>query len=90
MRICSPALPPIPRPSPPSSAHPLHPTQIALNEEGHELGVADDMVFGRTNSKQGSGTVGVLTGGRIDRTEYYRHACVLALIPFLECNRALF
>ena len=30
------------------------------------------------------GTVGRLTNGVIDRTEYYRHALAMALIPFLN------
>lgn len=49
---------------------------------GKELGDADDMVFGSTNSKQKGGTVGHLTNGIIDRTKYYQHAVVLAMIPF--------
>ena len=51
-------------------------------DQGLELGHADDEVFKRVNSKQGSGTVGVLTDGAIDRTEYYVHAMKLALIPW--------
>lgn len=53
-----------------------------LVNQGKELGEADDMIFGRTNSKQGNGTVGILTGDVIDRTQYYTEAVVLALIPF--------
>ncbi|HEY7413997.1 MAG TPA: inosine/xanthosine triphosphatase [Ktedonobacteraceae bacterium] len=49
---------------------------------GVELGIADDRVFGLTNSKQNGGSVGYLTHGVIDRTELYKHATVLALIPF--------
>jgi non-canonical (house-cleaning) NTP pyrophosphatase len=49
-----------------------------------ELGHADDVVFRRVNSKHGSGTVGVLTKGEIDRTEYYVHALKLALIPWIR------
>ena len=48
-----------------------------------ELGDADDEVFQRVNSKQGEGTVGVLTRSMIDRASYYDHAIKLALIPFL-------
>jgi inosine/xanthosine triphosphatase len=50
--------------------------------EGLEFGEASDIVFSKENSKQSSGTVGILTNGIIDRTEYYKHALVLALIPF--------
>ncbi|MBL8157006.1 MAG: inosine/xanthosine triphosphatase [Anaerolineae bacterium] len=54
----------------------------ALVRQGVELGEADDRVFGRVNSKQGNGAVGLLTGDVIDRAGYYEHAVVLALIPF--------
>ena len=57
-----------------------------LIEEGYELGDADDKVFRRTNSKHNDGTVGKLTGGIIDRIEYYKHAIILALIPFMEVD----
>lgn len=53
-----------------------------LVEQGKELGEADDIVFGRTNSKQASGAVGLLTGDLIDRAAFYEQAVVLALIPF--------
>ena len=51
--------------------------------EKMELGDADDAVFDRVNSKQGEGTVGVLTRSMIDRADYYDHAIKLAVIPFL-------
>jgi inosine/xanthosine triphosphatase len=51
-------------------------------DDGMELGHADDIVFGATNSKQGLGAVGFLTKGAIDRMAYYEHAVVLAFIPF--------
>ena len=54
----------------------------ALVRQGVELGHADDQVFGRSNSKQQNGSVGLLTGDVIDRAGYYEHAVVLALIPF--------
>lgn len=55
---------------------------VTLIRQGVELGDADDRVFGRENSKQGNGAVGILTGDIIHRTGYYVHAVVLALIPF--------
>ena len=59
------------------------PTRIAeLVQHGKELGEADDIVFGKKNSKQKNGTVGNLTGDIIDRTKYYINAVVFALIPF--------
>ena len=61
------------------------PDRVAeLVRSGIELGEADDIVLGRTNSKQEDGAVGLLTDGLIDRTRYYEHAVVLALIPFLK------
>ena len=65
------------------------PPQVAeLVHQGKELGEADDIVFGRTNSKQENGAVGLLTGDVIDRAAFYIQAVILALIPFK--NRALY
>ncbi|MEQ8688562.1 MAG: inosine/xanthosine triphosphatase [Imperialibacter sp.] len=67
----------------------LLPDKVAqLVRQGIELGVADDQVFGRSNSKQKDGAVGLLTHGQIDRTQYYTHAMTLALAPFI--NKELF
>ncbi len=55
---------------------------VELVRQGKELGEADDIVFGRTNSKQSNGSVGILTGDLITRTSYYVEAALLALIPF--------
>jgi inosine/xanthosine triphosphatase len=60
----------------------LPPEVADLVRQGVELGEADDMVFGKANSKQDNGAVGLLTGDIIDRTALYTHAVVLALIPF--------
>lgn len=63
----------------------LLPEEVAeLVRGGMELGHADDTVFGRSNSKQEDGSVGLMTGGVIDRAAYYEHAVVLALIPFRQ------
>lgn len=56
----------------------------ALVESGLELGHADDQVFGRENSKQKSGAVGLLTGDVITRKTLYEQAIILALIPFKQ------
>jgi inosine/xanthosine triphosphatase len=65
------------------------PSKVAeLVSTGMELGKADDLIFEQDNSKQQGGSVGLLTRGAVDRTEYYRQAIILALIPFL--NEALF
>jgi inosine/xanthosine triphosphatase len=58
------------------------PKRVAqLVAQGMELGEADDIVFGRHNSKQAEGAVGLLTAGIIDRTLLYRDAVVFALVP---------
>ncbi len=53
-----------------------------LVRDGMEMGDADDVVFGRTNSKQANGAIGLLTDDVIDRTGYYEPAVIMALIPF--------
>jgi inosine/xanthosine triphosphatase len=59
------------------------PEEIAkLVRGGMELGHADDVVFGKVNSKQVNGSVGLLTGDVIGREQYYEQAVILALIPF--------
>ncbi len=59
------------------------PSQVAaLIRQGKELGEADDIVFGKTNSKQENGAIGILTDNIIDRTSYYAEAVIYALIPF--------
>lgn len=51
----------------------------AYVKEGMELGHANDMFFGTVNLGQGSGGIGYLTGGAIDREAYYLQAAVIAL-----------
>ena len=55
-----------------------------LVRSGMELGHADDQVFNQSHSKQKNGAVGLLTNNVIDRTEYYKQAVILALVPFLK------
>jgi inosine/xanthosine triphosphatase len=55
-----------------------------LVRDGMELGAADDLVFGHTDSKRKMGAVGLLTQGALDREALYGHAVALALIPFLR------
>jgi len=63
------------------------PEEVAkLVRGGMELGHADDEVFGRVNSKQKNGSVGLLTGDVIGREAYYLQAVILALIPFKNRN----
>ncbi len=59
------------------------PDRIAeLVRGGKELGEADDIVFGHTNSKQKNGAIGLLTHDVIDRAGLYEAGVVVALIPF--------
>jgi inosine/xanthosine triphosphatase len=52
--------------------------------QGIELGTADDIVFGRTNSKQGNGAIGILTEDVITRANYYAEAVICALVSFKQ------
>ena len=59
------------------------PHQVAeLVRGGLELGLADDIVFQRDNSKQANGAIGILTDDVIDREAYYIHAVIMALVRF--------
>jgi len=62
----------------------LPPGVTALVKSGMELGEADDVFFKQKNSRQKGGSVGLLTGGLVDRATYYQQAITLALIPFLN------
>jgi len=53
-----------------------------LVRQGMELGKADDLYFGRQNSKQADGAIGLLTGNVLNRAQYYEHAVIMAFIPF--------
>jgi inosine/xanthosine triphosphatase len=53
-----------------------------LVRQGKELGEADDLVFNRINSKQETGSVGLLTGDVLTRLALYEQAVIMALIPF--------
>ncbi|MCB0494843.1 MAG: inosine/xanthosine triphosphatase [Cyclobacteriaceae bacterium] len=55
-----------------------------LVHQGIELGEADDIVFGQSDSKKKQGSVGLLTHGVLDRATYYEQAIILALIPFMN------
>lgn len=61
------------------------PEEVArLVRGGMELGHADDAVFGRSNSKQQNGSIGLLTGDVLTRADFYEQAVTLALIPFKQ------
>ncbi len=55
-----------------------------IREDGLELGEADDRFFGRHNSKQNEGAIGILSDGKITRAELYKPAVIFALLPFLH------
>jgi inosine/xanthosine triphosphatase len=54
--------------------------------KGYELGTVMDKLTGDHNTKQKSGTVGILTKGIIDRKNLYVSGLVAALIPFVNKN----
>jgi inosine/xanthosine triphosphatase len=64
----------------------LPPAVQKLIQEGYELGTANDMIFGQSNSKQKGGAVGLLTNNTVTRTQLYRQAVQLALIPYQNKN----
>ena len=68
----------------------LPPRVAELVRQGYELGDADDLVFGKFNSKQKNGAIGILTGNVVDRKKLYEQAVILALAPFknMELYRA--
>ena len=69
-----------------SGSFALPPKVKQLVESGVELGHANDLVFGESNSKQQGGAVGSLTGGVISRQLLYEHAMALALVAFRQPN----
>ncbi len=64
----------------------LPPKVTELIAQGKELGEADDIVFGMSNTKQSVGASGLLTKGLISRQELYRPAVIMALIPFINTD----
>jgi inosine/xanthosine triphosphatase len=63
------------------------PQRVArLVRAGNELGEADDIVFGRSDSKRENGAIGLLTGDVIDRIALYEHAIILALVPLKNAD----
>lgn len=55
-----------------------------IREAGLELGAADDRFFGRENSKQKEGAIGILSDGKITRLDLYKPAVIFALLPFIH------
>lgn len=67
-----------------SASYELPKAICELIRQGMELGDADDLVFGVSGSKLESGGVGLLTDGRVRRSQFYAEAVKLALIPFVN------
>lgn len=55
-----------------------------LLKQGLELGDANDQIFAQHNSKQKNGAIGLLTHDLISRTDIYRPAVVMAMIPLMN------
>ena len=66
-----------------SASFPLPPALERLVRSGMELGHAVDQVFGRENSKQQEGAIGLLSAGALGRRELYAQGLLMALLPFL-------
>ncbi|MEE8392271.1 MAG: inosine/xanthosine triphosphatase [Anaerolineae bacterium] len=61
----------------------LPPSVAADVRAGTELGLAMDTLTGLHNTKQGSGAIGILTGGILDRQTAYEHLLTMALARLL-------
>lgn len=55
-----------------------------LVRSGLELGDADDQFFGRANSKQKEGAIGLLSNGKLDRLGLYQQGVTFALLRFVN------
>ncbi len=63
---------------------------VKLLQKGYELGHANDKLFSLHNSKQKNGAIGILTNDLVTRTDLYKPAVIMALLPFMEHNNQLF
>ncbi len=57
---------------------------MKLIKKGVELGTADDILFGRKNSKQANGFFGIMTNDAITRSTGYRDGVISALACFVQ------
>lgn len=62
----------------------LPPGLADLIKNGMEQGQADAQFFKREESGKKEGTVGLLTKGKVKRTEAFSQALIFALVPFLN------
>ena len=69
-----------------TATFPLPECVARLVRAGTELGHVNDEVFGRENSKQKEGAIGILSGGLIDRRQLYAHAAILAMVPIKQAK----
>jgi inosine/xanthosine triphosphatase len=67
-----------------SLAMPLPSNVASMIRDGVELGVAMDRLVGAHGTKHGSGAVGILTNGLVDRQRAYEILVIYALAPFLR------
>jgi len=67
-----------------SMLRPVPLPSMALVLQGHELGHANDQVFGTVNSKQATGLIGLLTNDVLTRKGVFRDAVIAALARFLH------
>lgn len=67
-----------------SMVRPVPLPSLALVRQGMELGHANDQVFGKTNSKQATGMIGLLTNDILTREGVFRDAVISALTRFLH------
>jgi inosine/xanthosine triphosphatase len=57
---------------------------LKMIKKGVELGVVDDILFGKKNSKQKEGHFGLITNNLITRTKGYTDAVIVALASFIH------
>jgi len=57
-----------------------------LVRAGLELGEADDRFFGRENSKQQEGAIGLLSNRKLDRLQLYKQGVIFALLRFVNAE----
>ena len=69
-----------------TASFPLPPGLTKEIRSGSELGTAVDKLYHRENTKYKEGVVGILSKGLLDRSKYYEHALLLALVPFLNVD----
>jgi inosine/xanthosine triphosphatase len=62
----------------------IPPRVMQLIRDGKELGIATDIVFGKTNSKHAEGYFGAMTNNRITRARGYKDGVIAALVRFIQ------